>query len=92
MNTLRASMRGKVRTLPTYNSGKLDNGGDWSNWTIVVVDEDDNKVKLRVPSQEFGAGLAVGETFDFVLDCSTTGKPRFDVVSYTAAKAARTAA
>lgn len=90
--TLRAITRGKVRTVPTYNTGTLDNGGKWENWTIVIVDEDDNKVKVRVPSQEFGAGLVVGDWYDFVLDCDSTGKARFTAVSFTPAKSARAAA
>lgn len=83
---LRAIMRGQVRTVPTYNEGTLNDGGRWSNWTMEALDDDMNKVKLRVPSQEFGAGLVVGEHYDFTLDCATTGKPRFSVVAFVPAK------
>lgn len=92
--SLRANTRAKVRELATRNEGTLDNGSPWSNWTIEVLDEDDNKVKLRVPSQEFAQGLTVGEWFDFVLDCASTGRAKFTVKSYSpaSAKSSRAAA
>lgn len=89
---LRAFTRAKLRTLPVYNSGDFQ-GTPWSNWTIEVLDEDDNKVTFRVPSQEFGQGLVVGESYTFTFDANDSGKARFTVVAYEpVAKSARSAA
>lgn len=92
--SLRANTRAKLREPATRNEGVLDNGSPWANWTIEVLDEDENKVKLRVPSQEFAQGLTVGEWYDFTLDCASTGRAKFTVKSFApaSAKASRSAA
>lgn len=81
-NSLRVFTRAKVRTLPTYNEGTFE-GRPWSNWTLEIVDEDDNKVNVRVPSQQFGEGLVIGEWYDFMLDVSATGKARLEARSFS---------
>lgn len=72
MSKIRVHGYGEVRSDPTTRSGTFDDGRDWSVTELEFLDEDSNKVMLRVPK---GMTVSRGRA-EVVIDIDTVGQSK----------------